>query len=332
MKIKLRIGVLLLSLFAVVSVTAHSFSLVTEGANNASFRITASSYRVRYYVPNAEGDAFVLDSTEYVVENGTLSDTPSVSIANFTHEKWSTSSALTDSFNTSGIITDNVDLYAACYGYYVKGSADEDYTLVNYCGTSSQWMPRLDKTNNGDSKTYTYALLGNDVGNGKVASTRLKGSTIASYKRYLCTNTYTQNASKSSITQDGYYKVFLNPSAGVEGNKLFFLRTFLVELKNSSDTCYAYVWNQAETKGNSWPGLQMTYLGRGQGDDNYKRYWSFDIDTNVVSKVIANNNSGSQTVDLDLPSNSTDNIYYCNGDFRNDAGWYTFNTNTTLDS
>ena len=332
MKKEFRISLLLLSLFAVVSTTAHSFSLVTKSANNASFRITASSYAVNYYVPSAEGDGFVLDSTEYVAPNGTLTNIPSVSVANFTFEKWSTSSSLSDSFNTSGAITDNIDLYAACYGYYVKGSSDENYTLVNYYGTSSQWMPRLDKTNNGDSKTYTYALLGTDVGNGKIASTRLKGSTIASYKRYLGTNTYTQNASKSSLTNDGYYKVFLNPTAGVEGNKLFFLKTFIVELKNCSDSTYAYVWNAAETKGNSWPGLAMTYLGRGQGGDSYKRYWSFDIDVNVVNKVIANNNNnGKQTADLTLPSDSTNNTYYCDN-YTYDTGWYTLDLNTTLDA
>ena len=124
---------------------------------------------------------------------------------------------------------------------------------------------------------------------------------------------------------DGYYKVCLAP----ESNKIWFYRTFILELKNCSDNTKAHVWKDGNTSiTTSWPGIQMIYLG--QTDNNYKRYWAFDIDTSRVDRIIANNNNGGkQTADLPIPTNSLNNTYYCEN-YTVDTGWYTFDVNTVL--
>ena len=326
MKKELKIGIVLLSVFGAISTIAHSFSLVTGGAEPASFRIVEPSYRINYYIPNNDGSEFVLDSYEYVPENRTLSSIPDLpSITNFTFEKWSTNANLSDSFNTGSNITSDLNLYAAYYGYYVKGSDDENYQLTTRYNDASWNVYRLDNTVDYDSESFTYGLLGADVNQGKVANIRLQGNTISSYKRYAGTNTYTLNASKTSYTSDGYYKVCLAP----ESNKIWFYRTFILELKNCSDNTKAHVWKDGNTSiTTSWPGIQMIYLG--QTDNNYKRYWAFDVDTSRVDRIIANNNNGGkQTADLTIPSDSLNNAYYCEG-YGGDTGWYTFNVETTL--
>ena len=167
--------------------------------------------------------------------------------------------------------------------------------------------------------------MGADVNQGKVANVRLRGSTISSYKRYACTDTYTLNASKTSYTSDGYYKVCLAP----ENNDIWFYRTFVLELKNCSDNTKAHAWKNDNTSvSTSWPGIQMIYLG--QTDNNYKRYLAFDVDTSKVDRVIANNNNnGKQTADLSIPADSLNNAYYCDN-YVSDTGWYTFDVDTIL--
>lgn len=72
MKKEIKIGLMLLSIFGAVSMTAHSFSLVTRGANDASFGISQVSKA--YYLKGSFNDWEA--SNDYVLEDVTSSMSP----------------------------------------------------------------------------------------------------------------------------------------------------------------------------------------------------------------------------------------------------------------
>ena len=69
MKKELKIGLFVLSLFGVVITTAHSFSLVINGANDATFGISQISKA--YYLKGSFNDWEA--SNDYVLEDVTAS-------------------------------------------------------------------------------------------------------------------------------------------------------------------------------------------------------------------------------------------------------------------
>lgn len=69
MKKEIKIGLMLLSIFGAVSMTAHSFSLVTRGANDASFGISQGNKA--YYLKGNFNDWEM--SNDYVLEDVTAS-------------------------------------------------------------------------------------------------------------------------------------------------------------------------------------------------------------------------------------------------------------------
>ena len=285
------------------------------------------NYTVNYYLPNAGGTSFTLNSSEVVTSGGTLAHVPSTgAITNFTFEKWSTSNAFSDSFNTSSPITSNLNLYAGYYGYYVKGASDATYTqLPATSGSATKY--NYNGANGSTSFSYTYALLGsdtlNDSGSVKIASNAFAGSSIGVYKRYRGTNTYTLVESKTSSCSNGKYKIYFNPSGG-NNAKLYFVRTFIFEIQSYKDGGYIHLWNTGTSAATSWNGIKMTWMG--ETNSFYKRYWTFDIDTNKINKFKPNNYDYAG-IELSF-GNDVKDAYYS---YQYGAGgWYEFDLSTQL--
>ena len=307
---------------------SYALWAVTDNANefNLNIRPYAPGQKtVNYYLPNQAGTDFVLYSSETVDEGGTLANVPTPgAITNYTFEKWSTSSDLSDTFNTSTPITEGLDLYAAYYGYHAKGSSDSAYTLLPK-SSSSVTRYKLNKTNTTESFSFSYALEGTATSKGpKIATDQLKGSSISVYKSYYATTIHDLVETKNKVddeSDDGYYKLYFNPN-GTSGNRIHFARTFVFEIQNYDAHVYIHMFgpNDKET---SWNGVQMTYLGY----NGNKKFYMMDIDTSLVNGFTVNNFSYGQK-DLAFPSGS-DNCRW-NYQYSDNGGWYYFGPESVI--
>lgn len=318
-------------LLTVCSLTAISSYSVTrafyqKGVSSLNYHIWGQTFTVNYYVPNAEGNAFVLNSSEVVPEGHVIQETPNdLSISNFSFEKWSTNSSLSDSFNTSTPINQDYNLYAGYCGYYVKGISDGGYTLLNSeSGNANKY--RFDNDNNTPySFSYSYSLTGTVVGTQglKIASSRLQGSTIKAYKRYYGTASYSEIATGTSLTSDGLYKVYLNPSANNESDRLYFTRSFIIELQDWEANVNIHLWKSSQSSiTTKWPGISANYLCRTTEDNKTKKYWTLDVDIARVDRIIVNDSVNSkQTSDIYFENNTKDT--YWSYQFGS-GGWFNF--------
>lgn len=321
-----------LSLVAVpLSIVGTCFAnwVVTDNAN--AFNVNINAYApgkatVNYYLPNLNGSGYVLDSSESVALGETLSHVPTPgAITNYTFEKWSTSEALSDSFNTSSAITEGLNLYAAYYGYEAKGSSDSSYTVLTKVSSTSVNKYKLDKTNGTTSFSYTYALEGTATSKGtKIATDQLTGSSISVYKSYFATSIRSLVETKNKVdstSDDGYYKLYFNPN-GSSNNKIYFARTFVFEIQDYDAHVYIHMFgpNNKET---SWNGVQMTYLGY----NGNKKFYCIDIDTSMVNGFTVNNFNWGQK-NLSFPTGS-DNCRW-NYQYSDNGGWYYFGPSSVI--
>ena len=306
---------------------------VTDNADELNLKITAYApglLRVNYYLPKSDGSGFELDSSEALASGEKLSHVPTPgNIENYTFEKWSTTDTFADSVDTNATVTSDLNLYAGYYGYEAKGASDSSYTLLP-ATTGSVSRLKYNGTNDEDTAfSYSYALLGTDARNSRyISSDRFQGTSIGVYKTYFCSSVHSLIESKNNKVSDGYFKIYFNPTAS-SGSKIYFTRTFVLELQNFDGWVNLYAWNSGDGNvKNSWPGNGMNWLGGG-GDNYYKRYYYFDIDTSKIDKFIAAggyNNAGQskQTPDLSFPTNSVDNCYYCYRYDEGSYGWFNF--------
>lgn len=312
---------------------------VTDNAKQTNIRVSPfvpGKKRVNYYTPKEDGSGYELDSFELVDDGGTLADVPTPeSIPNYTFEKWSTSSALDDSFNTSTVITQTYDLYAAYYGYRVKGSSDTDYTVLPKT-TGSVTKYNLNNTTTSTSFSYSYALLGTESTKSGYyfASSHLTGSNITVSKHYFATSISADIETKSSKYTDTNYKVYFNPS-GTTNNKIYLARTVLLQMKNQyQPSPFLHMWNAENTSvTTSWPGVEMDYLGTRSDYGENKEIYMKDVDASRVNRIIFNDNNGKQTPDITIPNN-TNNIVWLNSGYADYAAdhWFTLSPSETLNS
>jgi len=87
------------------------------------------------------------------------------------------------------------------------------------------------------------------------------------------------------------------------------LKTIYFTNNYSWSSIKAYYWGG--TNAPSWPGVDMTFAYKnGMNQDVYRVTF-----VNDNTSIIFNNNSGSQTVDIDISSKSSGTGYYISGQF-----------------
>ena len=312
---------------------------VTDNAEEMKINITPyapGKKRVNYYLPKSDGSGFELYDYELVSDGGTLSNVPTPgSIANYTFEKWSTSNALSDTFNTSSTITQAYDLYAAYYGYRVKGSSDANYTVLpSSSGTVNKY--NLNNNTTYTSFSYSYALIGTESTKSGVyfASNHFTGNSITVSKHYYATSISTDIETKTSKFTDTNYKVYFNPN-GSANNKIYITRTILLQMQNQyQPSPYIHMWNGDNTSvTTSWPGIETDYLGTRLDYGVNKEIYMKDVDASRVNSIIFNNNSGSQSADITIPDD-TSNIVWLNSNYADYAAnhWFTLSPSETISS
>lgn len=98
-------------------------------------------------------------------------------------------------------------------------------------------------------------------------------------------------------------------------------KIYFTNVKNWSDTIYAYAWNKSSNQYyKSWPGVEMTYLEtNGYGQQVYV----IDLDRSLYDMIIfshgTNNVVVTQTVDISLSSTDDNGFYVTN---KNSSGKY----------
>lgn len=311
---------------------------VTDNADEMTINITPyapGKKRVNYYLPKSDGSGFELYDYELVSDGGTLADVPTPgSITNYTFEKWSTSNALSDSFDTSTPITQGYDLYAAYYGYTVKGSSDANYTEIP-ASSGSIDKYKFNGTNDTTSFSYSYALLGEESDTPskfKYASTRLQGSTIGVYKHYFATSINTLVESKTNKVTDGKFKVYFNPN-GSTNNKLYFAKTFIFQIKNYDAGPAIHLWDKDDGSiTTQFPGPNMSWLGQLPEESYQRKHYYIDIDTSMVNRfIVCNPGYNTHRLEFDIPSDTNN----CRWNYQydsNNGGWFELSPTEKLNS
>ena len=84
-------------------------------------------------------------------------------------------------------------------------------------------------------------------------------------------------------------------------------RTIYFTKPGNWGSVYAYVWvAETNTPEVAWPGTQMTYVGQNEYNE---AVYSITF-SNTCDSIIFHNNSGTQTVDIDLTQIGSANAYY----------------------
>lgn len=315
-------------LFATWSFQTSSPSIGEEKQLNINidenWTFPSSTYNVNYYMPDSLGN-FSLYYSETVSVNTPLTHVPSTpNISQYVFNAWSTSSLLADSFDISSNITSNMNLYSRYVGYFVKGSGENNYQLLNIgSGTADRYLGNGSNVSTPFSFNYT---LGNSSETSWQASTYLVGDSVAIYSSYLGGNSYTKISSDRKLvnginndqTMTGNYKIYYNSN----NNELYTTRTIFAQVKKCYNDPKIHFWSDTNS-GTSWPGLTMTYISGNRGDTQEFR---IDADTSMYNNFIFNNGYGNQTGTLDLSSSpSTEHVWIGDGNSGDDYshyGWY----------
>lgn len=300
-----------LSVCAVSLTVGSVFALwaVDDKADPVSFVIsTEDAYEVNYYLVNSSGE-FSLGHTEYIVKGDTIADAPSTSdIGNYTFEKWSTSNALSDTFNVSTPITSSINLYSAYVGYFASTDASNYYQLTKGSGTVGRYLTKGSNTTT--DFDYTYSL----------SETSFTGATVTIYKKYLSQNNYSSTSKSSALIYGnstsftGKFKLYF------DGNTVVVHRRIYVQLKSwdgGMQSAVYYLWQTGNNYSTQWPGVNGTWLK----DDSNDKYYFFDIETSLFDNFKATNSSYNEgcyreSSDISLTTNLSNNCVWLNS-----GGW-----------
>ena len=291
------------------------FALTKRNATNATVGISSvSTFTVNYYMPLSNGSGFALNSSEQVANNATLSHIPTTSdIDSYTFEKWSTSNALSDSFNTSSAVTSSLNLYAAYKGYFAKTNNNATYhKLTKSSGSINRYLGK--DSNTPTAFNYTY----------KLDSTSLNGYQATVYSCYLTKSSYTTTGVSTSLLNGNTTNFTHNHSLYFNGSTLVAYRRIYVELSSSDGSMQGaniHMW-QGNSRSTAWPGLGCTWYK----DDGNKKFYFMDIETSTYSSIKVTNsgyNSGCyrESSDLTISAGANNCVWLNSGG----SGWYTYN-------
>ena len=158
----------------------------------------------------------------------------------------------------------------------------------------------LDKTNitvlQRNSETLTATVLPANATN-KTVTWSSSNESVASVSGGVVTGVSAGTAVITAKTSNGLTATCgVTVEANTDDLRIYFDNTA------SWSKPYVYLWNNTSHKNNgSWPGTVMQ-------KDDASGYYYFDVDTSKFDMIIFNNNSGTQTADLKIPTNGN-NLY-----------------------
>ena len=202
---------------------------------------------------------------------------------------------------------------------YLKFKYENDQVYFDLSGLSlSKYSVELEPEGTDTVTAYNYAgsysVTSSDTG---VATVSKVGDTI--------TITGVADGTTTIIVTDGV--VTRNISVTVETPPETNEVTLYFSNNKNWSNVYAYVWSSStDTPLAAWPGTAMTYV---KNNEYGERIYSYTVDLNQYDMLIITNNSGAQTIDIDISGKSTNDAFYLldtkDGSGHYYVGTYTFN-------
>ena len=252
---------------------------VTDNAEPRDIRITvdgASIHTINYYVVNNEGN-FTLNHTEYVFNGDTLDEVPTTEdIGNYTFEKWSTSAALSDSYDTSAAVTASVSLYSAYFNYFASTDATNYHELTKGSGNYGRFI--TPSSNDVTNFPYTYSL----------GETTFTGTTATIYKKYLGLSGYSSTShsapliygNSTTITNGRFFSIFYDGSTVIVNRRIWF------ELSQDDGDDYMGInvhrWQDGGAYCTNWDNGAPSGIRSHDDAYNHKFYYC-DIETSIFN-------------------------------------------------